>query len=256
MKSIAAVAFALSAVPAAATVPLAGGVAFTAFVALEANSVTASDEYAWANVPELASVGVDAFTQFTPASVSAFAGGDATWASADAGAMTFDHGWQFSKDDPFTYDAVADVSTDGQPTWFYSFTATSNGVFNLQWDNTAIGNPLGFDGWWLYWNGGSLAIPGAVSNGSANIEVLAGQNYTVELQNYAVLYMLSGVVDFGGQQHSNFSWSITSRPNVPEPATWAMLITGFGLVGAAMRRRVAAVSNNTTHGNRETLINL
>jgi hypothetical protein len=31
---------------------------------------------------------------------------------------------------------------------------------------------------------------------------------------------------------------------VPEPATWAMMITGFGLVGAAMRRRksIAAVS--------------
>ena len=29
---------------------------------------------------------------------------------------------------------------------------------------------------------------------------------------------------------------------VPEPASWAMLIAGFGLVGAAMRRRVAAVA--------------
>jgi hypothetical protein len=26
---------------------------------------------------------------------------------------------------------------------------------------------------------------------------------------------------------------------VPEPASWAMLIAGFGLVGAAQRRRVA-----------------
>ncbi|OHT19789.1 MULTISPECIES: PEPxxWA-CTERM sorting domain-containing protein [Edaphosphingomonas] len=28
-----------------------------------------------------------------------------------------------------------------------------------------------------------------------------------------------------------------NEPLVPEPSTWAMLITGFGLVGAAMRRR-------------------
>ncbi len=31
-------------------------------------------------------------------------------------------------------------------------------------------------------------------------------------------------------------------PAIPEPATWAMLIAGFGLVGAAMRRRQAALA--------------
>ena len=31
--------------------------------------------------------------------------------------------------------------------------------------------------------------------------------------------------------------SITIRPAVPEPATWAMLLIGFGAVGFAMRRR-------------------
>lgn len=31
-------------------------------------------------------------------------------------------------------------------------------------------------------------------------------------------------------------------PGVPEPATWAMLIAGFGLVGAAMRRRQAVTA--------------
>lgn len=33
-----------------------------------------------------------------------------------------------------------------------------------------------------------------------------------------------------------------SGPAVPEPAAWAMMIAGFGLVGAAMRRRKAAPS--------------
>lgn len=31
-------------------------------------------------------------------------------------------------------------------------------------------------------------------------------------------------------------------PAVPEPAAWALMIVGFGLTGAAMRRRVAAVA--------------
>jgi PEP-CTERM motif len=34
--------------------------------------------------------------------------------------------------------------------------------------------------------------------------------------------------------------SVTQAGAVPEPASWAMLITGFGLVGAVMRRRVRA----------------
>jgi hypothetical protein len=33
-----------------------------------------------------------------------------------------------------------------------------------------------------------------------------------------------------------------TAPAVPEPATWAMMVAGIGLVGASMRRRKAAVS--------------
>jgi hypothetical protein len=36
--------------------------------------------------------------------------------------------------------------------------------------------------------------------------------------------------------------SQTVRGAIPEPATWAMLLTGFGLVGATMRRRAAATA--------------
>jgi hypothetical protein len=38
------------------------------------------------------------------------------------------------------------------------------------------------------------------------------------------------------------SFATPVGPAVPEPASWAMLIAGFGLVGAAQRRRLAAVS--------------
>lgn len=36
--------------------------------------------------------------------------------------------------------------------------------------------------------------------------------------------------------------SLTAESAVPEPATWAMMIAGFGLVGSAMRRRKIAMS--------------
>ena len=35
-------------------------------------------------------------------------------------------------------------------------------------------------------------------------------------------------------------WTITTTADVPEPASWALLIAGFGLTGAAMRRRRVA----------------
>lgn len=38
-----------------------------------------------------------------------------------------------------------------------------------------------------------------------------------------------------------FNQNLTVVPGVPEPATWAMLIGGFGMVGGAMRRRQRAI---------------
>ena len=34
----------------------------------------------------------------------------------------------------------------------------------------------------------------------------------------------------------------SATPGVPEPETWAMMIAGFGMIGAAMRRRMVAVA--------------
>lgn len=50
-----------------------------------------------------------------------------------------------------------------------------------------------------------------------------------------VLYL--GLDDFGAGPDDNHDDLIIRVSIVPEPATWAMLITGFGLVGFAMRRR-------------------
>ena len=38
------------------------------------------------------------------------------------------------------------------------------------------------------------------------------------------------------------TWVVRGDTRVPEPATWAMLIAGFGLVGTALRRRTAATA--------------
>lgn len=54
----------------------------------------------------------------------------------------------------------------------------------------------------------------------------------------------AGIYDstlFGKDQAGRLTVTVLGGA-VPEPASWAMMIAGFGLVGASMRRRVAKVS--------------
>jgi hypothetical protein len=46
------------------------------------------------------------------------------------------------------------------------------------------------------------------------------------------------IVGYWGKEGGSYSGNLSfSAAAVPEPASWAMMIAGFGLVGAAMRRR-------------------
>lgn len=47
---------------------------------------------------------------------------------------------------------------------------------------------------------------------------------------------------FTAQVQRGIAWDVGDILGVPEPASWMMLIAGFGLVGAAMRRRAAAMA--------------
>ena len=62
-----------------------------------------------------------------------------------------------------------------------------------------------------------------------------GSNVLSFQPNFGVLYFMDG--NFG-----TFIAEPATVAVVPEPASWAMLIAGFGLVGAVARRRRAAVA--------------
>jgi hypothetical protein len=71
---------------------------------------------------------------------------------------------------------------------------------------------------------GSYLASNSVANPSTIEELEAYPNVSVNIRDSAS--SLSGSIT---------SYSLTQ--SVPEPATWAMMLSGFGLVGACMRRR-------------------
>ncbi len=86
----------------------------------------------------------------------------------------------------------------------------------------------------LVWdNGGSFDL----FYGSGNSGILNVQLNDVDF-NKGFFWGTNDGKKFGGHVDATFT---LTQSAIPEPATWAMMITGFGLVGAAMRRRQRAV---------------
>jgi len=73
------------------------------------------------------------------------------------------------------------------------------------------------------------------TTGGATVRSLTTNAYHVTFTNY--IGSLSGDV-IAGQSRV----SVTTAGEVPEPATWAMMIAGFGLIGAALRRPIRPAS--------------
>lgn len=53
---------------------------------------------------------------------------------------------------------------------------------------------------------------------------------------------MDGTTDEEGYLYDNFNFTVGGAAAVPEPASWALLLTGFGLAGTAIRRRRAATA--------------
>ncbi len=89
---------------------------------------------------------------------------------------------------------------------------------------------------------GSLSAEPRLGNAGGN--PIIPESYTLNFPTNvryvnAVLTGSNGEVDFN---NIGFTAELSIPSAVPEPATWAMMIGGFGIVGGAMRRRARRVA--------------
>jgi hypothetical protein len=123
-----------------------------------------------------------------------------------------------------TYGLGASVAVDGAypaayPNIWHSDTPNGSEFFDV----TFAGGPANLKGITIYGRNPCCETYGVPERDKYNVTVFNGQGDT----------LWSGVLDATG---NNIDAS-ASVSFVPEPAAWAMLIAGFGLVGATMRRR-------------------
>ncbi len=81
-------------------------------------------------------------------------------------------------------------------------------------------------------NSAALSAIRAAAGGSFTLSgrVLAPANYRGEHVHFV----------FGNSQNSDRSRLLLTTASIPEPATWALMIAGFGAAGATLRRRKSA----------------
>ncbi|MGZ6015599.1 MAG: PEPxxWA-CTERM sorting domain-containing protein, partial [Phenylobacterium sp.] len=191
----------------------------------------------------------------------------APWASATSGSVQYPgYGWDFNvPSSPISGSNLTDArggANLGASDWSYTFTATQDGQFTIDYSVTPNGNPFGLWGWQINCNcsnagGPSLDAYDPTATGTFVGDIYAGGTYTVTLDGNPNVEFPFQAGNYSGSMDGLFSWSTTgdvapiagqlnvvanssigpAAPAVPEPAAWALMIGGFGLAGVALRRR-------------------
>lgn len=163
----------------------------------------------------------------------------ADW-SADglSGSYGFTYGWTVQQG-PGT---LAGVTLDSlAPNWSYTFVADRDGNFHMDYALKPLSETFGLVTYDILSNGQVVAALDGLGGGQVDVALTAGDTYTFAIANHDNLYRTAALGTYVGGVSSGFSFKITESA-VPEPATWALMVSGFGLVGAALRRRKAATA--------------
>lgn len=169
----------------------------------------------------------------------------ARWDTADAGAVNATIGRTITK----TKDQAPQLNVIPGAGWNYAFTVDEDSLFTLDFQLIGAGDLIGLGSWSLDILGPGPSLDetvltdgfgaGNILSGSTTAHLLAGRTYSISLFNLDQNGQADGN-DLDGSYRARFAWAITPDGDVsaaPEPATWALAIGGFGLVGSALRRR-------------------
>ncbi|WP_372784147.1 PEPxxWA-CTERM sorting domain-containing protein [Phenylobacterium sp.] len=185
-------------------------------------------------------------------SVVSHATESAVWQSADRGTFTVTNmGHEFNVSTPGSIETLLSGNLTNDFDWNYAFRADADGVFNLDFDivGTGPGSLFGLGDWQLEMVGDGLQFfdisdtfagtrdPSDNEHmGSFSHPLRAGVAYRFALMNLNSLGTVSPNHAVAAE-NDYFSWSIRDNSAVPEPSSWALSLLGFGLAGAALRRR-------------------
>lgn len=127
--------------------------------------------------------------------------------------------------------------------YLYFFSTDTPTAFELNWGVSAYGSMASQVAWLRDRSSGDdlLRLDGLGNGANGATSVLLGPgSYELRLQDASAPAVGAGGVAAAGLSSQ---YSFTMRA-VPEPATWAMLLTGFGVVGGTLRRRRRRMSSS------------
>lgn len=161
----------------------------------------------------------------------------AAWVSAGAGTVTWRNmGWSHDT----AASSGAKINSFSSPVWSYTFTATTNSVFSLDYNVRGTGNTFGLLGAVIGWSGsgGGLNLIDAydpIAVGTFNRNVVSGNTYTVSLSNWGNKFTSPDPATDSGYMDADFAWRVAAP--VPEPASMAALATGLMFIARRRTRK-------------------
>ncbi|MEN9931465.1 MAG: hypothetical protein RIS17_38 [Pseudomonadota bacterium] len=242
MKFAATISFLMLATPALAVTAQGGAVHSAARVVVGGATDQTHESDTAVGLPGLLASAAFVTLNDAGSTISVFSSMRATWTSATRGQAEMQWGWDARNAASLSPTLVETIPPD-MASWSYRFTTGSTpGRFQARWTlETAGDDTLGIQG--VYGDGG---LPFTVTpfrtapesdTGMLSVDLAPNQSYALEFFNYGNLERDDRGLDSFASARFLLDWEITTATGVPEPQSWAMMIAGFGLVGAASRRK-------------------